>query len=343
MQKLIKNDPNKLGSSTVLQLINQMVERFGSSVIGLDSEIIGAWPTPSVSLNIALGAVGGLPKGKIIEIFGKEGCGKTTLALQVGAEVQKAGGIVVIIDVENALVISYCKQLGVEMYSPEFPKGALRLYPSNGQEAIEMICECATANIELIILDSVAAMLPKEEIDSTGESLGLQARMLSKGLRKISTMLMQSTSTLIMINQERKQLTTMPGAPVQDETTGGKALKYYSSMRIKLRQVEAIKVSDKIIGNHIEFRVLKNRFGSPCQGIRSQFYFGQGFCVVSEAIMRALRYGTIQQKGAWFYYADGSAIGQGFEIVRQKFLSSPALFQELLDKEKAIATTDIII
>lgn len=281
--------------------------------------------TGSLSLDLALG-IGGLPKGRIVEIYGPESSGKTTLALHVAAEAQKAGGNAAFIDVEHALDPVYADALGVDIDS------LLVSQPDTGEQAME-ICEALVRSgaIDVIVVDSVAAMTTRAEIEGEmGDShVGLQARLMSQAMRKLTSAIGKTNTIVIFINQLREKIGVMYGNP--ETTTGGRALKYYASVRIDVRRVEAIKAGGEVIGNRTRAKVVKNKVAPPFKEAEFDIMFGQGISKTGEMVDIAVKLGIVNKSGAWFSYGD-IRLGQGRDNAKEYFKANPALAKEVEDK-----------
>lgn len=282
-------------------------------------------PSGSLLLDSALG-VGGYPKGRIIEIYGPESSGKTTLALEAIARVQKLGGRAAYIDAEHAIDPDYAKVLGVNI------SDLILAQPDYGEQAMEIVDMLAKTNaIDLIVVDSVAALVPKAELEGTYEdsSVGLQARLMSKSLRKIAGVLSKSSCTVIFINQLREKVGVMYGNP--ETTTGGRALKFYSTIRIEIRRSETIKQGDKALGNVVSVKVVKNKVAAPYRSCKINLIFGKGISHDNELAQLAVDYSLIEKSGSWFSY-NGERLGQGITSVYD-FLNSNPEAKELIEEE----------
>ena len=281
--------------------------------------------TGSLSLDLALG-IGGLPKGRIVEIYGPESSGKTTLALHVAAEAQKAGGNAAFIDVEHALDPVYADALGVDIDS------LLVSQPDTGEQAME-ICEALVRSgaIDVIVVDSVAAMTTRAEIEGEmGDShVGLQARLMSQAMRKLTSAIGKTNTIVIFINQLREKIGVMYGNP--ETTTGGRALKYYASVRIDVRRVEALKVGGEVVGNRTRAKVVKNKVAPPFKEAEFDIMFGQGISKMGEMVDIAAKLGIVNKSGAWFSYGD-IRLGQGRDNAKEYFKANPALAKEVEEK-----------
>ena len=296
---------------------------------------VSAVPTGSLNLDLALG-VGGLPRGRIIEIYGPESSGKTTLALHAIAEVQKAGGEAAFIDAEHALDPVYAKALGVNIDS------MLVSQPDSGEQGLE-ICEALVRSgaIDIVVIDSVAALVPQQEIegDMGAAHVGLQARLMSQALRKLSGTVSKTKCIVIFLNQMREKVGVMYGNP--ETTPGGKALKFYASVRLDIRKVENLKNGTDIYGSHVRCKVVKNKVAPPFKTAEFDILYGQGISKASEILDMAVNFEIIEKSGAWFSYA-GQRIGQGKDNARKFLDDNPEISAEVerLVREKAAKLRD---
>ena len=301
------------------------VMRLGENTSNMNVETI---PTGSLSLDIALG-LGGSPRGRIIEIYGPESSGKTTVALHMVAETQKRGGIAGFIDAEHALDPVYAKNIGVDIDNLYISQ------PDNGEQALE-ICETMVRSgaVDIIIVDSVAALVPKAEIDGDmGDShVGLQARLMSQALRKLTGVISKSNSVVIFINQLREKVGIMFGNP--ETTTGGRALKFYSSIRMDVRRIESIRQQGEVIGNRTRIKVVKNKVAPPFREAEFDIMFGKGISREGDVLDLASNLNIIQKSGAWYAY-EGEKIGQGRENAKQYLAEHQELFDEVAHKVRA--------
>ena len=302
------------------------VMKLGDSAAKLNVEAV---PTGSLSLDIALG-VGGVPKGRIIEIYGPESSGKTTLALHMVAEVQKQGGIAGFIDAEHALDPVYAQGIGVDIDNLYISQ------PDNGEQALEIADTMVRSGaIDIIIVDSVAALVPKKEIEGEmGDSVvGLQARLMSQALRKLTSVISKSNCIVIFINQLREKIGVMFGNP--ETTTGGRALKFYASVRLDIRRTETIKQGTDAVGNHVRVKVVKNKVAPPFKEAEFDIMYGKGISREGDVLDLAVSAGLVDKAGAWFAY-NGEKIGQGRENAKQYLADNPEVFDELEHRIRAM-------
>ena len=298
------------------------VMKLGDSAANMNVETI---PTGSLSLDIALG-LGGVPKGRIIEVYGPESSGKTTVALHMVAEVQKRGGIAGFIDAEHALDPAYAKNIGVDIENLYISQ------PDNGEQALEITETMVRSGaVDIIIVDSVAALVPKAEIDGDmGDShVGLQARLMSQALRKLTAAISKSNCIVIFINQLREKVGVMFGNP--EPTTGGRALKFYSSIRLDVRRIEALKQGGEMVGNRTRIKVVKNKVAPPFREAEFDIMFGKGISKEGDVLDLAASVGIVQKSGAWFAYG-GDKIGQGRENAKAYLREHPEIMDEIEHK-----------
>ena len=289
-----------------------------------DVEVI---PTGSLALDMALG-IGGVPRGRIVEVYGPESSGKTTLALHIVANAQKNGGVAAFIDAEHALDPVYARKLGVDTDS------LIVSQPDNGEQALEIADMLIRSGaLDVIVVDSVAALVPKAEIDGDmGDShVGLQARLMSQALRKMTGALSQAGTTAIFINQLREKIGVFFGSP--ETTTGGKALKFYSSVRMDIRRVSTIKNGEEAVGNRTKVKIVKNKMAPPFKTAEFDVLYGEGISTEGSVIDMAVQCDVIKKSGSWFTY-EGEQLGQGRENVRQFLKDNPAITEEISDKVK---------
>lgn len=289
-------------------------------------------PSGSLSLDLALG--GGLPKGRIIEIYGPESSGKTTVALHAIAEIQKQGGTAAFIDAEHALDPAYAKKIGVNV------ENLLLSQPDNGEQALEITETLVRSNaVDLVVVDSVAALVPRAEIEGEmGDShMGLQARLMSQALRKLTGVISRSKTTVIFINQIRMKIGVMFGNP--ETTTGGNALKFYASVRMDIRRIAQIKQADQVIGNRTRVKVVKNKIAPPFREAEFDIMYNQGISKAGDVLDLAVKYNIVEKAGAWFSY-DGQKIGQGREASKQYLQDNPKILQKISDQVTKSATQE---
>lgn len=318
-QKLIddtlKSIEKQFGKGSIMKLGDKVYEHM---------EVV---PTGSLALDLALG-VGGYPKGRIVEIYGPESSGKTTLALHAIAEAQKQGGYAAFIDAEHALDPKYAKALGVDI------DNLILSQPDTGEQALEIVEQLVRSNaISIVVIDSVAALVPKVEIDGDmGDAhVGLQARLMSQAMRKLSGVISKTNTVCIFINQIREKVGVMFGNP--ETTSGGRALKFYSTIRLDIRRVEAIKSGDQYIGNLTRVKVVKNKVAAPFRTVDIEIIYGKGISREGEILDMAVEYDIINKSGAWFSYND-EKIGQGRENVKAYIASNPDFAAEVEEKIK---------
>ncbi|MDO5349419.1 MAG: recombinase RecA [Lachnospiraceae bacterium] len=298
------------------------VMKLGDSRANMNIETV---PTGSLSLDIALG-LGGVPKGRVVEIYGPESSGKTTVALHMVAEVQKRGGIAGFIDAEHALDPVYAKNIGVDIDNLYISQ------PDNGEQALEITETMVRSGaVDIVIVDSVAALVPKAEIDGDmGDShVGLQARLMSQALRKLTAIISKSNCIVIFINQLREKVGVMFGNP--ETTTGGRALKFYSSVRLDVRRVESLKQGGEVIGNHVRVKVVKNKIAPPFKEAEFDIMFGKGISTEGDILDLAAKENIIEKSGAWYAY-NGAKIGQGRENAKTYLREHPEMRDEVEKK-----------
>lgn len=327
----MEKDTNKLKAleSALAQIEKQYgkgsVMKLGDKGTNMQIETI---PTGALSLDLALG-MGGVPKGRIIEVYGPESSGKTTVALHMVAEVQKRGGIAGFIDAEHALDPVYAKNIGVdidELYISQ---------PDNGEQALEITETMVRSGaVDILIVDSVAALVPKAEIDGDmGDShVGLQARLMSQALRKLTAIISKSNCIVIFINQLREKVGVMFGNP--ETTTGGRALKFYSSIRMDVRRIETLKQNGEAIGNRTRIRIVKNKIAPPFKEAEFDIMFGEGISRTGDVLDLAANEGIVVKSGAWYAY-EGEKIGQGRENAKNYLKENPAIFEAIEKKVRA--------
>jgi len=313
-----------------LQLTMDKIEKsYGKgSIMRLGDRVVddvAAISSGSIALDVALG-IGGYPKGRVIEIFGPESSGKTTLAIHAIAEAQKAGGIAAIIDAEHAFDPYYAQKLGVDIDE------LLISQPDNGEQALEIVDSLIRSGaIDIVVIDSVAALTPKAEIEGEmGESkMGLQARLMSQALRKLTANISKTKTCCIFINQLREKIGVMFGNP--ETTTGGNALKFYASVRLDIRKIGQVKDGEEVQGNNVRVKVVKNKVAPPFRKAEFDIMFGEGISKSGEIVDLGVQYNIIKKSGSWFSYGD-TKLGQGRETVRKLIIDNPELAQEMETK-----------
>ncbi|MDT7540248.1 MAG: recombination protein RecA [Acidobacteriota bacterium] len=310
VEAALLNIEKKFGKGSIMRL----GEREVADVLSIS--------TTSLSLDAAIG-IGGVPRGRVVEIYGPESSGKTTLALHIVAEAQKVGGIAAYIDAEHAMDADYAGKLGVKI------DDLLISQPDSGEQALE-ICEALVRSngVDVIVIDSVAALVPRAELDGEmGDSLpGLQARLMSQALRKLTAIVSSSNTTLIFINQIREKIGVMFGSP--ETTTGGRALKFYSSLRLDIRRIGAIKDGDRVVGNRTRVKVVKNKIAPPFRECEFDIMYGEGISREGDLLDLAVTNNVVEKSGAWFSYK-GERLGQGRENSKVTLKENPALLQRI--------------
>jgi len=325
-------DSKSEGKNKALGLAVDSIEKqFGKGTIMRMGETshanVECFPTGAVSLDLALG--GGIPKGRIIEVYGPESSGKTTLTLHAIAEVQKAGGVAAFIDAEHALDPKYAQKIGVNLDS------LLVSQPDNGEQALEIVETLVRSNaVDLIVVDSVAALVPQAEIEGDmGDShMGLQARLMSQALRKLTAIISKSKSTVIFINQLRMKIGVMFGNP--ETTTGGNALKFYASLRMDIRRISQIKQAEAVIGNRTRVKVVKNKIAPPFREAEFDIMYNEGISREGDVLDLAVNKEIVEKSGAWFAY-NNEKIGQGREASKQYLRDNPKVLEEIAKKVMA--------
>jgi recombination protein RecA len=324
--KNLSNEKSKALAAALAQIEKQFgkgsIMRLGEGEVIEDIEVVS---TGSLGLDIALG-VGGLPRGRVVEIYGPESSGKTTLTLQVVAEMQKKGGVAAFIDAEHALDIGYAQKLGVNLQE------LLISQPDTGEQALEIVDSLVRSGaVDLVIIDSVAALTPKAELEGEmGDSLpGLQARLMSQALRKLTATIKKSNCMVIFINQIRMKIGVMFGSP--ETTTGGNALKFYSSVRLDIRRIGSIKKGEEIIGNETRVKVVKNKVAPPFKEAEFDILYGEGISREGEIIDLGVAAKIVEKSGSWYAY-NGEKIGQGKDNSREFLRENPELAREIENK-----------
>ena len=331
----MQKDPNKV--KALEAAIAQIEKNYGQgSIMKLGDTRhmqVESVPTGSLSLDLALG-VGGIPKGRIVEIYGPESSGKTTVALHAVAEVQKRGGIAGFIDAEHALDPVYAKNIGVDIDNLYISQ------PDCGEQALEITETMVRSGaVDIVIVDSVAALVPKAEIDGDmGDShVGLQARLMSQALRKLTSVISKSNCVVIFINQLREKVGVMFGNP--ETTTGGRALKFYSSVRMDVRRIEALKQGGEVVGNRTRVKIVKNKVAPPFREAEFDIMFGQGISREGDILDLAADKGVVNKSGAWYAY-NGDKIGQGRENAKQYLKENPLICEEIEAKVREMLNVD---
>jgi len=335
------SDANTEKAKALQAALAQIEKQFGKGTImrlgeGEKIEDIQVVSTGSLGLDIALG-VGGLPRGRVIEIYGPESSGKTTLTLQVISEMQKQGGTCAFVDAEHALDVQYAQNLGVNL------QDLLISQPDTGEQALEIVDSLVRSGaVDLVVVDSVAALVPKAEIEGEmGDSLpGLQARLMSQALRKLTATIKKTNCTVIFINQIRMKIGVMFGSP--ETTTGGNALKFYASVRLDIRRIGSIKKGEEVIGNETKVKVVKNKVASPFKTAEFDILYGEGISRLGEVLDLGVASNIIEKSGAWFAY-NGEKIGQGRDNSREFLKENPALATEIENKVRAHLGVPLII
>ena len=330
IKKLDKNvDPKQAKANALSQALSAIEKNYGrGAIMKLGDEAVekvDVIPSGSIGLNYALG-VGGYPKGRIIEIYGPESSGKTTLAIHAIAEAQKKGGVAAMIDAEHAFDRFYAEKLGVDVTN------LLIAQPDNGEQALEIAEQLIrSAAIDILVVDSVAALTPKSEIegDMGDRNVGLQARLMSQAMRKLTGAISRTNTVCIFINQLREKIGVMFGP--SETTTGGNALKFYASVRIDIRPGNSIKDGDNVFGKHAKIKVVKNKVAPPFKRCEFDIMFGEGISKAGEIVDLGVEYDIIQKSGSWFSY-NGSKLAQGRDAAKQVILDNPELAEELEEK-----------
>ena len=310
LQAAMSKIEKDFGKGSIMRMGDEQIEQV---------EVI---PTGSVALDTALG-VGGYPRGRIIEIYGPESSGKTTLAIHAIAEAQKQGGIAAFIDAEHAFDRFYAEKLGVHVDNLWISQ------PDNGEQALEIADQLIRSSaIDILVVDSVAALTPKKEIegDMGDSAVGLQARLMSQALRKLTSTIAKTNTCCIFINQLREKIGIMFGNP--ETTTGGNALKFYSSVRLDIRRVTSIKDGDQVIGNQVRVKIVKNKVAPPFRKAEFEITFGEGISKIGEIVDLGVQYGIIQKSGSWFSY-NGTKLAQGRDATKAMIKDNPELAEEL--------------
>ena len=337
-----RNDRER--AKAIEMAVGQIEKQFGKgSIMRLGAkDVVAQIPaisTGAVSLDYALG-IGGMPRGRVIEIFGPESSGKTTLALQVIAEAQKTGGMAAFVDAEHALDAQYARKLGVDL------ENLLVSQPDNGEQALEIVeVLVRSGGVDVVVVDSVAALVPRAEIEGEmGEAqMGLQARLMSQALRKLTGIVSKSKTCLIFINQLREKIGVMFGNP--ETTTGGRALKFYASVRIDIRRIGAIKDGDSVVGGRTRVKVVKNKVAPPFREAEFDVMYGEGISREGDLLDLAVDRKIVEKSGTWFAYS-GERLGQGRENVKQFLRDNPEIFRSIeakVRKELGLVTEEVAV
>ena len=339
---MAKKTVDETKSKQVDLTVKEIQEKYGDGSIMRLGEVrkvdIDVIPTGSISLDLALG-VGGIPRGRIIEVYGPESSGKTTLCLHIVSEAQKAGGVAAFVDAEHALDPEYAKKIGVKVDQ------LLISQPDTGEQALDIVESLVkSSGIDVIVVDSVAALTPRAEIEGEMDQqhMGLQARLMSHALRKLTAIVAKSNTTVIFINQLRMKIGVMFGNP--ETTTGGMALKFYSSVRIEVRRAAQIQVGEKIVGNRVKVKVVKNKVAPPFRTCEFDILYNEGISRYADVVNAGVKYGIVTKAGSWFnYLPDGKAggepikLGQGIDGSRLFLKENPKVEKEIVGKIKEAA------
>lgn len=331
---MAKKEETKVGNKSVELAVKEIQEKYGDGSImklgeakKVDVDVI---PTGSISLDLALG-VGGIPRGRVIEVYGPESSGKTTLALHLVAEVQKMSGIAAYVDAEHALDPEYAKKIGVKI------NDLLISQPDTGEQALEIVETLVrSGGVSLVVVDSVAALTPKAEIEGEMDQqhVGLQARLMSHALRKLTATVAKSNTTVLFINQIRQKIGIMFGNP--ETTTGGLALKFYSSVRIEIRRAAQIQSGEKIIGNRVKVKIVKNKVAAPFRTCEFDILYNEGISAQADLINTGVNHSIVTRAGSWYVYGD-TKLGQGMDAARKFLKENGKLERELIVKVRKAA------
>lgn len=329
-----KNHSDDSKKEELNEAIEEIKQRFGEGAIMKLKDVravnVDVIPTGSISLDLALG-VGGVPRGRVIEIYGPESSGKSTLALHICSEAQKQGGVAAFIDAEHALDPEYAAKIGVRV------DDLLISQPDSGEQALQIVETLVkSGNVDVIVVDSVAALAPRAEIDGEmGDfQIGLQARLMSQALRKLSGIISKAKTIVIFLNQTRMKIGIMFGNP--ETTPGGLALKFYASVRIELRRTAQIKHGEEIIGNRVKVKIVKNKVAAPFKTTEFDIYYNEGISKYSDIINTAIKYGIIKKSGSWLQYED-TKIGQGIEGAKTFLVENPEITKKIIKNIKETA------
>jgi recombination protein RecA len=336
-KKKIETKENNPKNKQVDITVKEIQEKYGEGSIMRLGEVgkvdVDVIPTGSISLDLALG-VGGIPRGRVIEVYGPESAGKTTLALHIVAEAQKAGGIAAYVDAEHALDPEYAKKIGVKIDQ------LLISQPDTGEQALDILESLVkTGSVDVVVVDSVAALTPRAEIEGEMDQqhVGAQARLMSHALRKLTAIVAKSKTTVIFLNQLRQKIGIMFGNP--ETTPGGLALKFYSSVRIEIRRAAQIQAAEKIVGNRVKIKIVKNKVAPPFRTCEFDILYNEGISRYSDVVNSGVRYGVLTKAGSWFNYGE-TRLGQGVEGSRQFLKDNPKVEREIVTKIKEAAVLE---
>mgnify|MGYP001607344290 CR=1 FL=1 len=334
---MVKKPTDDTKSKQVDLTVKEIQEKYGDGSIMRLGEVrkvdVDVIPTGSISLDLALG-VGGIPRGRIIEVYGPESSGKTTLCLHIVSEAQKAGGVAAFVDAEHALDPEYAKKIGVKVDQ------LLISQPDTGEQALDIVESLVkSSGIDVIVIDSVAALTPRAEIEGEMDQqhMGLQARLMSHALRKLTAIVAKSNTTVIFINQLRMKIGVMFGNP--ETTTGGMALKFYSSVRIEIRRAAQIQAGEKIVGNRVKVKVVKNKVAPPFRTCEFDILYNEGISRYADVVNAGVKYGVVTKSGSWFNYGE-QKLGQGIDGSRLFLKDNPKVEKEILSKIKEAAVKE---
>ncbi|OGM99893.1 MAG: recombinase RecA [Candidatus Yanofskybacteria bacterium RIFCSPHIGHO2_02_FULL_41_29] len=332
-----KSEEQATKNKNVDLMVKEIQEKYGDGSIMKLGEVgkvdVDVIPTGSISLDLALG-VGGVPRGRIIEVYGPESSGKTTLCLHIVSEAQKTGGVAAFVDAEHALDPEYAKKIGVKIDQ------LLISQPDTGEQALDIVESLVkSGGVDVIVIDSVAALTPRAEIEGEMDQqhMGLQARLMSHALRKLTAIVAKSKTTVIFINQLRMKIGVMFGNP--ETTTGGMALKFYSSVRVEVRKAAQIQAGEKIVGNRVKVKIVKNKVAPPFRTCEFDILYNEGISRYADVVNAGVRYNVVTKAGSWFNYGD-QKLGQGIEGSRQFLKENPKVEREIVSKIKEAAVLE---
>ena len=334
---MAKKEEQSTRNKHVDMMVKEIQEKYGDGAIMKLGEVgrvdVDVIPTGSISLDLALG-VGGVPRGRIIEVYGPESSGKTTLCLHIVSEAQKQGGVAAFVDAEHALDPEYAKKIGVKIDQ------LLISQPDTGEQALDIVESLVkSGGVDVIVIDSVAALTPRAEIEGEMDQqhMGLQARLMSHALRKLTAIVAKSKTTVIFINQLRMKIGVMFGNP--ETTTGGMALKFYSSVRIEVRKAAQIQAGEKIVGNRVKVKIVKNKVAPPFRTCEFDILYNEGISRYADVVNAGVHYGVVEKAGSWFNYGQ-QKLGQGVEGSRQFLKENPKIEKEIVTKIKEAAVKE---